>query len=757
MKSHLLKAERIRRGWTQITVAEAVGVDSRTVGRWERGATVPYPYFREQLCLLFEKTPEQLGLLSDDESNLLEDATSFGIRSSAPALAVPASFLADPSIPQSLKSATSLVGRDGVLMQVKERLLAGDNVALRAEDGLPGIGKTALAAVLTMDQQVREHFCDGILWAGLGPRPNVLEHLARWGMLLGVVPSQVDNINSREAWDQALRAVIGTRRRLLLILDDVWTAEHALSLQVGGMACAHVVTTRFSEVARAFGQKASITVTELEEMERIALLSRFVPELIEQDPQGTHALVQAVGGLPLALTLMGSYLASQTFPAQSHPLQIALALLHDTKERLRVRMPKVPEEGSASLEETMPLSLHAVIAICDQQLSPQAHAALCALAVFLPKPESFSQEVALAVTQLPVETLDALCDAGLLEVSGPGRYLLHQAVADSIIRTQGKVSVTQKQWMEEIDDSWLTDLFGEQERNGLSATGSASLTRKEEVDRRLGRVPLESSVDEQGESGTGRITSSSARSTDAPTPWTVRALRGKRRLLRLVLLLSMVLALIIYTLWPVVITKLDASSSPTISTRDDPYSPFSGKLALNDPLSDSSRSYDWQTTAPAKSNDGWSCQFIGGAYHAVELLNAYDSCHAASQVSNFTFEIHMQILQGSCGGIVLRDTISQSHAYSFKVCQNGSYQFVRHSNGGNPVQILTSGYSSAITTGLNQSNVIATVANGGTFDLYVNHHKIASINNSSYSQGQFGVCADANTEVAYTNAKMWTL
>src|SRR5437588_3105183 len=117
MKSNLLKAERIRRGWTQITVAEAVGVDAKTVGRWERGETAPYPYFREQLCFLFEKTPEQLGLLSEDESNLLEEVTFFGIRSTTPALAVPASFLADPSIPQS---ATSLLGRDGLVMQVKQ-------------------------------------------------------------------------------------------------------------------------------------------------------------------------------------------------------------------------------------------------------------------------------------------------------------------------------------------------------------------------------------------------------------------------------------------------------------------------------------------------------------------------------------------------------------------------------------------------------------------------------------------------------------
>jgi transcriptional regulator with XRE-family HTH domain len=50
MKSDLLKAERIKHGWTQAKVAEAVGVDAKTVGRWERGKALPYPYYREQLC-----------------------------------------------------------------------------------------------------------------------------------------------------------------------------------------------------------------------------------------------------------------------------------------------------------------------------------------------------------------------------------------------------------------------------------------------------------------------------------------------------------------------------------------------------------------------------------------------------------------------------------------------------------------------------------------------------------------------------------
>jgi hypothetical protein len=80
----------------------------------------------------------------------------------------------------------------------------------------------------------------------------------------------------------------------------------------------------------------------------------------------------------------------------------------------------------------VPLSLYAAIAICDQQLSPEAHAALCALAVFPPKPQSFSEETALAMGRQSREVLEELCEVGLLENWGSTRYTLHQAVADYI-------------------------------------------------------------------------------------------------------------------------------------------------------------------------------------------------------------------------------------------------------------------------------------------------------------------------------------
>ena len=66
----------------------------------------------------------------------------------------------------------------------------------------------------------------------------------------------------------------------------------------------------------------------------------------------------------------------------------------------------------------------------------------------------------------------------------------------------------------------------------------------------------------------------------------------------------------------------------------------------------------------------------------------------------------------------------------------------------------------AIHTGLNQANTLAVVAQGNTFDLYVNDEKVDSVSDSTYSQGEIGVLA-ANqagngTEVVFSNAMVWT-
>ena len=63
--NQLLKRERELRGWSQADVAEKIGGDPKTVGRWERGITSPGPQLCQKLCELFGKNTEELGLFLD--------------------------------------------------------------------------------------------------------------------------------------------------------------------------------------------------------------------------------------------------------------------------------------------------------------------------------------------------------------------------------------------------------------------------------------------------------------------------------------------------------------------------------------------------------------------------------------------------------------------------------------------------------------------------------------------------------------------
>src|SRR5215472_4722425 len=228
MKPHPLKVEREQRGWSQARVAEAVGVSTQTVIRWEQRRAIPYPYYREQLAQLFSKSVQELDLLPPEQQpgsqpDLPQQPALALAPASPPSVSPPPPLLLDPSIPLLLGRTGSLVGRAALLAQIKARLFAGQSLALTALDGLPGVGKTALAVAVSLDPEVQAHFADGILRAVLGPHPDRLGELSRWGTLLGVRAADVGEAGSWEAWGRALRATIG-HRRLLLVIDDAWNA-----------------------------------------------------------------------------------------------------------------------------------------------------------------------------------------------------------------------------------------------------------------------------------------------------------------------------------------------------------------------------------------------------------------------------------------------------------------------------------------------------------------------------------------------------
>ncbi|MBN2007663.1 MAG: tetratricopeptide repeat protein [Anaerolineae bacterium] len=380
-------------------------------------------YLTQKMCIArstyFQEQKRALSLLAETLQQMELECNE------SPAVPTrhPPPFLAPP------RPIYSLVGRDRLLEGLKQRMFADGQLLFSAITGLPGVGKTALAIELAHDPEVLEHFADGMLWAGLGRRPDIFALLGIWGTALDIPANEISRLFTVEQRAQRIHTAIGVRR-MLLVIDDAWQAETALAFKIGGPNCAYLLTTRIPEVALAFADAGVITAPELDEDDSVTLLGRMAPQAVAEKPKEAHALARAVGGLPLALTLMGWHLREETHGGHPRRLQNALKRLQQTAARLQISQPQTLLERRSDLAEGTPLSLQVAIGISDETLNPTAWRALRALSVFPPKPSSFSEAAALAVTAAPVETLDTLMDRGLLESVGPDRYTLHQTISD---------------------------------------------------------------------------------------------------------------------------------------------------------------------------------------------------------------------------------------------------------------------------------------------------------------------------------------
>ncbi|HLJ32132.1 MAG TPA: tetratricopeptide repeat protein [Ktedonobacteraceae bacterium] len=438
-----LRDERLRRGWSQQEVADLIGTTANNVSRWELGTTSPDPFFRAKLCDLFGLPAAELGLPPTK-------AFSTHLPSLQTASVIPVPHLKkaegtfketnntggkaiyDSAVP--VVGRRALFGRASLLQRLQHILCETGPSTMLALHGLPGVGKTALATELAHNAAIRDYFPDGILWAALGTSPHSIRVLSRWGTILGISTAQAELLTDTAAWTQAIRSLIDARR-VLIILDDAWQSQDIQPFLVGGPHCAYLITTRHPEVATRFAHNRVVLVEELSLDDGVRLLVELAPEMLASDQQILLDLVQAVGGLPLALVLMGNHLRVHTYSRQPGRMLRAIATLRNPEERLKLAQPGDPFD-SPSTRSSSVVSLQTVIGVSDYALNKHNRQSLHALACLPPKPNTFSEEAALAIADIEGETLDTLCDSGLLESRGSGRYTLHQTIVD-YARTQG--------------------------------------------------------------------------------------------------------------------------------------------------------------------------------------------------------------------------------------------------------------------------------------------------------------------------------
>ncbi len=320
------------------------------------------------------------------------------------------------------------VGRGDLVQKMVRQFRSGEDLAV---EGLPGVGKTTLAVALARHLRVRRNFKDGILWASLGPHADLASTLTSWAEALKL---DITRSISEPERAQAIRDAIG-QKRMLLVIDDVWDFNAAEALRCGGPNCCHLVTTRDKSIARKLVGTAWVkSLPTLDEDQAYELLEALAPEACTADPDAVRSLGVAVDGLPLAIRLIGGYLAApehsmfpDLFPDLSDE---ALAELKDPKKRLQLAEQRlgVLSGEKITLQDTIALSLHG--------LPNQAKTAFYALGAFAPKPARFGREAADAVTRASGSTLSLLAARNLLEIEPKERQLaVHPTIAD-VARTK---------------------------------------------------------------------------------------------------------------------------------------------------------------------------------------------------------------------------------------------------------------------------------------------------------------------------------
>jgi len=211
---------------------------------------------------------------------------------------------------------------------------------------------------------------------------------------------------------------------------------------------------------------------------------------------------------------------------------------------------------------------------------------------------------------------------------------------------------------------------------------------------------------------------------------------------------------------PVATATPNSTPVSTTSVTQNPYAQDMQTTQLSTSLnSNSSTGVQWEESDITHNGGRYICIFYKDYYHAYESGGTgFTTCRAQqTNFFNFTYEVQMDIVRGNYGGIFFRSQNSQL-MYLFLISQNGAcglYSIDNTSSGPN-LKGLTGGTASQCNTVSGQFNTIAVVARNTQIDIYINKIGIARTFDSMYSQGGIGVVGGFNSDVAYTNAQVWT-
>jgi hypothetical protein len=308
-----------------------------------------------------------------------------------------------------------------------------NTVAICAINGLGGVGKTVLAALVARDCETRRTFPDGIAFIEIGKKPDLLSRQAEFGALFGMTP---DQFKGDLAVNKALlRQAIGSRK-LLIILDNVWSRDAVDALQCSADGVKFVVTTRLVNLAGALGRAVRVDTLTPEEGGEL-ILKRA--DLKDDQRAACEAISRHLKGLTLAVRIAADKIRNDGLAPAAYLERLKQA--DNPLDHLTLADPDDPYADENRPDANLAASLNLTYGDLNEAMARRFRL----LGAFAPE-STFDAAAAAAIWEEPVEEatqkLNILVNLALAERDERGRYSQHsllRAYARALARERGEL------------------------------------------------------------------------------------------------------------------------------------------------------------------------------------------------------------------------------------------------------------------------------------------------------------------------------
>lgn len=164
--------------------------------------------------------------------------------------------------------------------------------------GTGGFGKTRLATMVCHNADVRGYFRDGVVWVTLGEQVTGPELAGKINDLCWQMTAERPPLTDPNAAGAELGQVLNGRR-MLLVIDDVWTRSQLEPFLNGGHDVIRLVTTRQQNCLPPNTNVVDVDAMNVPEANQLLTggLGRISPGLVDQ-------LLDATGRWPVLLSLV---------------------------------------------------------------------------------------------------------------------------------------------------------------------------------------------------------------------------------------------------------------------------------------------------------------------------------------------------------------------------------------------------------------------------------------------------------------------